>query len=50
MMIVMIALGMRSMRFTWETVDSQVAREVIMSEKEFVSIKMDLGGKKSSRP
>lgn len=45
----MTDLGMRNMRFTWETVDSQVALEVIMSEKEFVSIKMDLD-KKSSCP
>lgn len=50
MMMVMMDLDMRNMGFTWERVDSQVAHEVIMSEKEFVSIKMDLGKKKFSRP
>lgn len=33
MMIAMINLGMRNLSFTWETVDSQVSHEVIMSEK-----------------
>lgn len=49
MMMVMMDLGMRNMGFTWETVDSQVAHEVIMSEKEFVSVKMDLE-KKEIKP
>lgn len=45
MMTAMMDLGMRNLSFTWETVDSQVSHEVIMSEKRICINKNGFGKK-----